>query len=204
MAWEEMQHAPMARTLRESARQYRRAAFISLQLEALLQAFGCQAKQHYDAHYEVILPPLAVLAGLGEVGRNNILIADRYGSRVRIGCVTTDLPAVLDRPVNLGAQAFCDVCKKCAENCPSRALTRDGKRETRGVQKWPTEVERCYRYWRQVGTDCGVCMAVCPFSHRDNGFHNLVRWLVRTMPWAHQLLVWADAATFGRKWKPKG
>lgn len=203
MDWEEMQRAPRAPTLRESARQYRRAAFISLHLEVLLRAFGYQAKQHYDAHYEVILPPLAVLAGLGEVGRNNILIADRYGSRVRIGCVTTDVPATLDQPVDLGAQRFCAVCKKCAKNCPSHALTLEGQSPVRGVYKWPTEVERCYRYWRQVGTDCGVCMAVCPFSHRNNAFHNLVRWMVRSLPWAHKLLLWGDAVAYGRTWKPK-
>ena len=46
------------------------------------QAAGHDAKPHYDAHYDVILPPLAVHAGLGELGRNNILVADRFGSRV--------------------------------------------------------------------------------------------------------------------------
>lgn len=204
MDWEDMQRAPKAPTLRESAKQYRRAAAISLHLEALLRGLGWQAKHHYDAHYDVILPPLAVLAGLGEVGRNNILIADRYGSRVRIGCVTTDFPAALDCPVDLGVQRFCEVCKKCAENCPSKALEPGNRRQVLGVEKWPTGVERCYRYWRQVGTDCGVCMAVCPFSHRNNAFHNLVRWMVRTMPWAHKLLVWGDAFTYGRRWKPKG
>jgi len=204
MDWEEMQRAPKAPTLRESARQYRRAAHISLHLEALLRAFGCQAKHHYDAHYDLILPPLAVLAGLGEMGRNNILIADNCGSRVRIGCVTTDFSADLDSPVDLGAQAFCEVCKKCAENCPSKALELGDQREILGVKKWPTDAERCYRYWRQVGTDCGVCMAACPFSHRNNAVHNLVRWMVRRMPWSHKLLVWGDGVMYGRKWKAKG
>lgn len=203
MDWDDMQRAPKAPTLRESAKQYRRAAAISLHLEALLRALSWQAKRHYDAHYDVILPPLAVAAGLGEVGRNNILIADRFGSRVRIGCVTTDFPADLDRPVDLGAQRFCEVCKKCAENCPSKALEMGSRQPVLGVEKWPTAVERCYRYWRQVGTDCGVCMAVCPFSHRDNAFHNLVRWMVRTMPWAHKLLVWGDTALYGRRWRPR-
>lgn len=201
MDWEEMQRAPRAPTLRESARQYRRAASVSLHLEALLRAMGYSAKHHYDAHYEVILPPLAVLAGLGEVGRNNLLIADRFGSRVRIGCVTTDFPAPVSRPVDLGVQRFCEVCGKCAENCPSRALETGGRRVVRGVAKWPTEVERCYRYWRQVGTDCGICMAACPFSHRDHPLHNLVRWMVRTLPWAHRLLVWGDARLYGARWK---
>lgn len=203
MDFETLQCAPKAPTLRESARQYAEAARISLHLEAVMRALGHAARQHYDAHYDVILPPLAVLAGLGEVGRNNILIADRFGSRVRIGCVTTDFPARLDHPVDLGVQAFCEVCKKCAENCPSKALETQGKREVLGVAKWPTSVESCYRYWRKVGTDCGICMASCPFSHRDNALHNLVRWAVKRLPWSHRLLVWGDDLLYGRTWKPK-
>jgi hypothetical protein len=203
MDFDAMHEAPRAPTLRESARQYFRAARISLHLEALLRAAGWEAKHHYDAHYDVILPPLAVLAGLGEMGRNNILLADRFGGRVRIGCVTTTFPARLDKPRSLGADAFCEVCRKCAENCPSRALTPEGKEDVLGVAKWPTQVERCYRYWRQVGTDCGVCMACCPFSHRNTALHNLVRWMVRALPFTHRALVWGDSLWYGRKWKPR-
>jgi len=200
MDWREMQRAPRAEALRESAHQYRRAAWISLHLEALLEAHGRRAKRHYDAHYDVILPPLAVLAGLGEVGRNNLLIADRFGSRVRIGCVTTDFDAALDRPRALGVQGFCEICRKCAQCCPSKALEAGGRRRVLGIEKWPTAVERCYRYWRQVGTDCGVCMAVCPFSHRDSPLHNLVRRMVRRLPWSHRLLVLGDRLLYGRAW----
>lgn len=201
---EEMLKAPKAPTLRESAHQYFRAARISFHLEALLKAAGYVAKQHYDAHYDVILPPLAVAAGLGELGRNNILLAERFGSRVRIGCVTTDAPATLDAPRSLGARAFCTVCKKCAENCPGRALSLGAPVSVRGVEKWPTEVEKCYRYWRQVGTDCGVCMVCCPFSHEDNALHNAVRWMVKHLPWSHRFLVRCDDLIYGRKWRSRG
>lgn len=198
-----MRTAPRAPTLRESALQYCRAARVSLHLEALLRRLGHPAKQHYDAHYDVILPPLAVAAGLGEMGRNNILIADRFGSRVRIGAVSTAFPAAPDRPASLGADAFCAVCRKCAENCPGRALTTGAKTAVLGVAKWPTRVEKCYRYWRRVGTDCGVCMACCPFSHADNALHNAVRWVVKHLPWTHRMLVWGDDLLYGRRWKSR-
>lgn len=201
MDFQAMRNAPKAPTLLESARQYYRAARISLSLEALLCRMDCAARSQHDAHYEVLLPPLAVLAGLGEMGRNNILITDRFGSRVRIGCVTTNLPGCNDAPRSLGVDAFCKVCGKCAENCPGKALSLEGKSLVRGVLKWPTRVERCYRYWRQVGTDCGICMASCPFSHRDTTPHNLVRWMVRHLPWLNRLLVWGDALAYGRRWR---
>ena len=202
MGSDAMRRAPSAEGMRESARQYHNAARIGLHLEALIRAAGFDAKHHYDAHYDVILPPLAVLAGLGEIGRNNILIADRLGARVRIGCVTTSMPARLATPKALGVRAFCEVCRKCAESCPSGALTSGDREEVLGAPRWPTRVERCYRYWRQTGTDCGICMACCPFSHPDGALHNLVRRIVRRAPWAHRALVRGDALIYGRRWKP--
>jgi len=186
--------------IRESARQYYRAAVIGKTLAAVLRELGYAAKPHFDAHYDVILPPLAVHAGLGELGRNNMLIADRHGSRVRIGAVTTDVPLTYDAPVSLGVREFCEACRKCAQSCPPRALS-DGERvAVRGVWKWPTRVEQCYGYWRHLGTDCGICMAGCPFSHRNNAFHGTVRWLIKHMPWLAPLAVRADDLVYGRHW----
>jgi ferredoxin len=204
MDYETCQRAPTGPMIGESARQYYRAARASFMLEAVLRACGHEAKAHYDAHYDVILPPLAVKAGLGELGRNNLLIADRYGSRVRIGAVSTDLPLEHDAPVSLGAAAFCEICKKCADNCPSRALSLSGRESVAGVMKWPTRVEACYAVWRSYGTDCGICLAVCPFSHRNNWFHNLVRSMIRRFRWTHRPALWLDDLIYGRKWKPKG
>jgi reductive dehalogenase len=198
-----MRRAPRAEALRESARQYHRAAVISRTMVAALRACGYAAADHYDAHYDLILPPLAVNAGLGELGRNNILIADRYGSRVRIGAVSTSMPLDQDAPLLLGADHFCAICKKCADNCPSRALSTTGKEQVLGILKWPTDVERCYGYWRAVGTDCGICMACCPFSHRDSLFHNLVRWCIRRWRWTHRMALWFDDLIYGRDWSAR-
>ena len=196
-----MQRAPMTETIVESARQYYRAAVIAKTVAAILEGCGHSATVNFDARYDLILPAMAVHAGLGELGRNNILIADRYGSRVRIGAVTTDLELPSDRPISLGADHFCGLCKKCADNCPSRALSVGEKERIRGVPKWPTHVERCYGYWRVTGTDCGVCMAVCPFSHNNNWWHNLVRLAIRHCQWVHRFALWCDDRIYGRTWR---
>ncbi|MFO7894358.1 MAG: 4Fe-4S dicluster domain-containing protein [Longimicrobiales bacterium] len=196
-----MRQAPDAPVLRESARQYYRAAAISMTMAAALERAGYPARSQHDAHYDVILPPLAVDAGLGEVGRNNILVADRYGSRVRIGAVTTELPLKQAEPIDLGVERFCALCRKCAENCPSRSLRTDGKEEVRGIRKWTTRAETCYAYWRRTGTDCGICMAGCPFSHPDNAFHNAVRRSLARMPWLAGFALWWDNLLYGRDWK---
>ena len=202
MDHDRMQHAPRAPTLLESARQYERAASIARTAAAALRRAGHDAQAHYDAHYDVILPPLAVRAGLGELGRNNLLVADRYGSRVRIGAVTTNLEVRNDRPVSLGIEAFCRLCAKCADLCPSNALSRGDPEDVRGIEKWPTHVERCHAWWRRIGTDCGICMAACPFSHPSGGIHRIVRALIRRAPWLNRTLLLLDDAFYGRsRWR---
>jgi ferredoxin len=200
MDFDAMQQAPAAPVIAESARQYLRAAQMALTLAAALRAAGIDAKAHYDARYDVVLPPLAVAAGLGEMGRHNILVADRAGTRVRIGAVTTDAVMDTDQPVSLGVERFCRACMKCATNCPSHALSDGEPDVTRGVPLWPTHVERCYGYWRAVGTDCGVCMAVCPFSHPDTPLHRLVRAALRRAPWLARFALWWDDRLYGRTW----
>ena len=67
--------------------------------------------------------PLAVLAGLGEFGRNGLLIHPKYGQSIRIAKVFTDFPLNADSPINFGAFDFCRACKKCAKFCPSQSIS---------------------------------------------------------------------------------
>jgi len=199
MDYHVMQEAPRAPVIRESAYQYYRAAKIASTVTAILQSVGYYAKAHYDAHYDLVLPPLAADAGLGEMGRNNILVSDRYGSRVRIGAVSTDLIVEYDMPISLGVDHFCQRCKICAESCPPKALNLEEKKKVNGVLKWSTNTEQCYTYWRRMGTDCGICMAVCPFSHKNNWSHNFVRELVRSFSWMHSFLFYLDNLFYRQK-----
>ncbi|MBS3819892.1 4Fe-4S dicluster domain-containing protein, partial [bacterium] len=65
--------------------------------------------------------------------------------------------------------------EKCARNCPAQAISFGEKREENGVLKWTINREECYRFWRKCGTDCAVCLSVCPYSKPSNFFHNLIR-----------------------------
>ena len=58
--------------------------------------------------------PLSIAAGLGELGRMGLLITEKYGPRVRICKVFTDLPLAYDHFQPFGAAEFCNTCKKCA------------------------------------------------------------------------------------------
>jgi ferredoxin len=168
--------APHAPITMESGRQYVEAARIAVQLAAAIRSLGYPARAHIDADYRVIAPLVARDAGLGEIGRMGLLMTPRQGPRVRIGVVTTDLPLV---PVQYQQDAslidFCRICQKCAVNCPSQSIPQGDREKSDGVLRWKINPETCYHYWTIIGTDCGRCMAVCPYSHPDNWAHNLVR-----------------------------
>lgn len=116
--------------------------------------------------------PYAVKAGLGEYGRNGLLITPRLGPRLRLGKIFTDLPLAHDNPIRFGVKEFCQECNLCAKACPAKAISfGTGKEEevhnmsnVVGIPKWTTDAERCFSYWTKINTDCSVCIRVCPYN----------------------------------------
>jgi reductive dehalogenase len=194
-------HAP---TVMESARQYVEAAKIALQLAAYCREMGYPARAHIDGNYRVIAPLVARDAGLGEIGRMGLLMTPQLGPRVRLGVVTTDLPLVPDpRHPDDSVLDFCRVCIKCAACCPIHAIPEGDRQEIDGALRWRIDADLCFRYWHAVGTDCGRCMAVCPYSHPDSTSHRAVRWLVRRSGLARRWAVRLDDLVYGRVPAPK-
>jgi len=147
----------------------------------------------------VMAVPIAVDAGLGELGRLGLLISPAFGPRVRLTVVTTNAPLAQDPPVSFGAAAFCEICKKCADGCPANAISKGAPETVAGVRKWQSRDDTCYRHWRTVGTDCALCLRVCPFSHPKNPVHNLVRWAIRRNGLTRRLALWGDDLCYGRQ-----
>jgi ferredoxin len=200
MDHEVMGNAPNAPVVMESARQYVEAAKIALQLGYFIRSQGFPARAHIDGNYRVIAPLVARDAGLGEIGRMGLLMTPELGPRVRLGVVTTDLPLLPDprydgRPM----LDFCRICLKCAENCPSKSIPFDDRQEIDGALRWRINPDTCFRYWNVIGTDCGLCMAVCPYSHPDNWAHNTIRWATHRSGAARRAALLLDDLFYGRK-----
>ncbi len=194
-----MQTAPEAPVVAESARRYVDAARIAIAVADRIRAAGAPARAHIDGNYRVIAPLVALDAGLGEIGRMGILMTPRLGPRVRLGVVTTDLPLIADVPGDAPSVVdFCTRCEKCVDNCPSNAIPRGPREQIAGGLRWTLDAEACFRYWNVIGTDCGKCMAVCPFSHPDNPAHNLVRWMIGASPNARRAALALDDVFYGR------
>jgi ferredoxin len=195
-----VRQAPTLVTTVETCRGYVECAKITQLLAQYIRALGYPAKAHIDANYRVMCVPIAADAGLGELSRMGYLITDKYGPRVRIGIVTTEMPMTTDLPTNLGVRDFCSLCRKCANNCPSQAIPLDNElKEVKGVRKWELDREACYRFWREAGTDCAVCMSVCTFSKPNSLMHRIVRFLIRRNALARRLAVVGDDIMYGKR-----
>ena len=95
-------------------------------------------------------------AGLGWIGRNNLLITPKFGSRVRLVSILTDLPLKPDEPV----QRDCGDCRNCISVCPVRAIVDN-----------PLEFDHigCYEQIKALCKErnirhyiCGICIKACP------------------------------------------
>ena len=144
---------------------YVNAATIGLWMTYYIKTLGYDARANIDGNYEVIATQVAEAAGLGETGRNGLLISPEYGQRLRFAVITTDMPLIADEAVDLGMKRFCELCNKCSKSCPGQAISHLPMEEDEvGKVRWRIKPEECYKMWRRIGTDCGVCLSVCPFS----------------------------------------
>jgi epoxyqueuosine reductase len=154
--------------------------------------------------------PLAVQAGLGEVGRHSLLITPEYGPRLRLGRIHTDMPLLHSTPVQFGVKAFCEVCDRCARSCPPQAISFEppstrvyNRSNLRGVKKWTVDAEKCFRFWVNQNTDCSICIRVCPFN-RDyrRWYHRAWRRLAGSP--LRRLALWLDDRLCSRERRKSG
>ena len=200
MDYDALKTGPHAPTAMESAQQYLAAGAIGIQLAEFIRQLGYPARAHIDGDYEVVCPLVAKDAGLGEIGRMGILITPKLGPRVRIAVITTDIPLMVDeRDFDPTVINFCNNCKKCADICPSNAISFDDRKEIDGVNRWQINQESCFSFWTITGTDCGRCVSVCPYSHPDNLLHNIVRFGINNSAIFSRLALSLDDAVYGRK-----
>ncbi|MEG1409917.1 MAG: reductive dehalogenase domain-containing protein [Terrisporobacter sp.] len=164
--------SPMISEVIATSKSYVDIAIIGMILSYYIRSLGYDARNHVDSNYLVMPALIGEDAGLGQIGRNGILTNKDYGSMFKLGVVTTNLPLDMDEKVDFGLDDFCKVCKKCALTCPSQSLSRENKIGKNGEYNWTVDVESCYTKWRYLGTDCGMCISVCPFSQNLESIKN--------------------------------
>ena len=164
----EMSFVPQARAAAEVMRTYRRIARIAVELAEAIRAMGWPARAYGNPNStDILLIPLAIRAGLGELGKHGSLIGVEHGSNFRLAAVLTDLPLALDAPVDAGVQDVCALCRRCVDDCPPRAILEE-KQLVRGERRWYVDFDRCIPYFVKT-YGCAICVEVCPWSRPGRG-----------------------------------
>ncbi|MBI2829677.1 MAG: reductive dehalogenase [Chloroflexi bacterium] len=183
----------------QSFRGYSNTTFIASMMANYIRRLGYPARAHHNGSYQVVVPPLLLLSGIGEISRMGIIVNPFLGARFKAAVVTTDLPLEPDKPIDFGLQEFCRNCLKCARECRSRAIPTGDKIMHNGYETWKLDVERCrkFRAMNSHGSGCGHCIKVCPWNKPSGAVHNVVRWTATQASklhagWVHKLIVKGD------------
>lgn len=143
---------------------------LALDLATLIQNLGAQAlpvaasqlvdwqnQRGHLSHKRV-----AVGAGLGWLGRNNLLVTLRFGAQVRLVTILTDLELNPNRPLERG----CGSCHACIAACPAKAIGEN-----------PAEFKHldCFAMLKEFQSKrhvsqyiCGLCVKACAGSDRSD------------------------------------
>jgi epoxyqueuosine reductase QueG len=98
---------------------------------------------------------VARAAGLGWIGRNNLLVNETFGSRIRLVTILTDLPVEIRSPL----ERDCGPCRACIKVCPAGA-----------IKERPEDFDhlRCYEQLKLFSKTlhlsqhiCGICVKAC-------------------------------------------
>lgn len=178
MEWDEVLGSPQMSTSQDA---YARVSIAGFRIEAALKQMGYPSRASTpNSGYDLVCPPYAVDAGLGEHCRAGYVITPEVGSNCRTAVIMTNLELAVDKPIEFGVKEFCNKCKICAEQCPSGAIsTADSYEglEIRGYEHWYINNGACYNFWRESmgGMGCRLCVANCPYSRKDNWLHDMSR-----------------------------
>ncbi len=135
---------------------YMDSAIIGMVLSYYIRNLGYEARNNMDGNYIFPLVNIFDRSGFGEIGTNGLIISKKYGARMRLGLVSTNIPLVEDNIEKLYIKEFCNICNRCKQTCPPKAI-QDNLEDFRD--------EMCISMWQHFGSDCGICISVCPFSN---------------------------------------
>ncbi len=104
---------------------------------------------------------IANLAGLGWIGRNNLLVNETFGSQIRLTTILTDMPLNPGKRLDFG----CNGCKMCLSVCPAGAIKEDPRDfDHIGCYKMITEMKNKRNIGQHI---CGICVEICKGKIRE-------------------------------------
>jgi epoxyqueuosine reductase QueG len=131
-------------------------------------AFPIGASQSLpESDYEALFSHkhAARLAGLGFIGKSGLFINEKYGSKIRLATVLTNLPLKSKNPI---IKNGCGTCDKCVKACPAGAIS--GTIYTEGMRReeffFADKCSHHMKTYKDIGRGavCGICIKACPYN----------------------------------------
>ncbi|ERI92627.1 putative iron-sulfur cluster-binding protein [Clostridiales bacterium oral taxon 876 str. F0540] len=127
-----------------------------------IEGLGGKAEYFVDSN---ALPEryIAYLCGVGFIGKNNMVITEKYGSYVFLGEIITDLEIKEDEPI----KQKCGECTLCLNECPTKSINKNGSYPNICLS-YITQKKQIEDVWfeklngRMFG--CDSCQNICPYN----------------------------------------
>lgn len=144
---------------------YRELGEIANDMADFLRDKGFGAQSSVALRGTTVLPIMAQKANLGMVGRNGLLLTEKFGARIRLAAVYTSIDNLpfADSEINPNKwiRDYCDMCGICVRKCPPKALYEKPIKRPGGETY--VDNNKCFPYFHE-NSGCAVCIKVCPFS----------------------------------------
>jgi epoxyqueuosine reductase QueG len=113
---------------------------------------------------------VAVAAGVGWQGKSLLVVHPKFGPRIRLVTVLTDLPLEADQPL----KNLCGRCSSCADACPVEAIKNVNTSSHYEDRNQALHFDACANRVTENATSvpfvespiCGVCIRACPRGSR--------------------------------------
>lgn len=136
-----------------------------------LRSYGFKAEGFVDSN---ALPEryLAYLAGVGFVGRNNMVITQNYGSFVFLGEVITDYEADCQErrnPEDLKKYSECGECRNCYGECPTKSINTAQINPNICLSYFTQKKEMTNQEMKLLKGNlfgCDFCQLKCPYNQK--------------------------------------
>lgn len=145
-------------------------------VEALLTKAGyrtvavARLNAHWQGEFSSAFPykTCATRAGLGWIGKCNLLVTPECGAGIRLSAVLTDAPLTAAEPIS---SSRCGNCTQCVDLCPAHAL-KNTLWNTQLTREDIIDIRRCHDIAADIAeqkmgvhsTICGKCFAACPYT----------------------------------------